>query len=229
MTHEELREEYGAFALGVADETARLEIAEHLGRQCEECLAAVRQELATVAVMSEAVATAEPPARLRRRVVDMVRKEPKRNWALGLIPWAAAGLLAVALVSVGLTGRVAQRDKDALARLEQALQVFNDPAAKDVSFGDPQASGRVLVSPSRGVVLIAAHLPKLARDRIFQLWVIPTQGNPISAGTFLSEADDTAVYVRRGAVVGAAAIAVTVEPSGGSAQPTTTPFIVTKL
>ena len=29
MTHDELREEYGAFALGVADEAARIEIAEH--------------------------------------------------------------------------------------------------------------------------------------------------------------------------------------------------------
>ena len=85
------------------------------------------------------------------------------------------------------------------------------------------------MSPSRGVVLIAAHLPKLERDRIFQMWVIPAQGNPISAGTFLSEVDDTAVYVRMGAVTGAAAIAVTVEPAGGSPQPTTTPFIVSKL
>jgi hypothetical protein len=35
--------------------------------------------------------------------------------------------------------------------------------------------------------------------------------------------------VRPGPVENAAAIAVTVEPEGGSAQPTTTPFIVTKL
>ena len=229
MTHEELREEYGAFALGVAEEPGRLEIAEHLARKCDECTAGVRQALATVALMSGAVAVAEPPARLRRRVVAMVRKEAKQSWIPGGIPWAVAAVLAVALVSVSLTGRVAQRDKDALAKLEQALQVLNDPAAKDVSFGDPQASGRVLVSPSRGVVLIAAHLPKLERDRIFQMWVIPAQGNPISAGTFLSEGDDTAVYVRTGAVTGAAAIAVTVEPAGGSPQPTTTPFIVTKL
>ena len=229
MTHEELRQEYGAFALGVAEEPARLEISEHLGRQCDECTAGVRQALATVAVMSGAVAVAEPPARLRRRVVAMVRKEPQQSWLLGRIPWAVAAILAVALVSVSLSGRVAQRDRDALAKLEQALQVLNDPAAKDVSFGDPQASGRVLVSPSRGVVLIAAHLPKLERDRIFQMWVIPAQGNPISAGTFLSEADNTAVYVRMGAVTGAAAIAVTVEPAEGSPQPTTTPFIVSKL
>lgn len=229
MTHEELRDEYGAFALGVAEEGVRIEIAEHLGRKCDECTAGVRQALSMVAVMSGAVATAEPPSRLRRRVMDMVRREPKRNWALGLIPWATAAILALTLVSAGLTGRGTRKDKEALSRLEQALSVLNDPEAKDVSFGDPKAGGRVLVSPSRGVVLIAAHLPKLERDRIFQMWVIPVQGNPIPAGTFLSEADDTAIYFRPGAVKGAAAIAVTVEPAGGSPQPTTTPFIVTKL
>jgi anti-sigma-K factor RskA len=133
------------------------------------------------------------------------------------------------LASVTLTGRATQRDRESLAKLQQALQVLNDPAAKDVSFGDPKASGRVLVSPSRGVVLIAAHLPKLDRDRIFQMWVIPTQGNPIPVGTFASDTNDTAVYVHTGPVTGAAAIAVTVEPAGGSPQPTTTPFIVTNL
>jgi anti-sigma-K factor RskA len=229
VTHDELREEYSAFALGVADETARIEIAEHLARKCDECTTAVREALATVAVMSGAVASAEPPSRLRRRVLDMVRKEPKRSWALGLIPWATAGILAVVLASVTLTGRATRRDRESLAKLQQALQVLNDPAAKDVSFGDPKATGRVLVSPSRGIVLIAAHLPKLDRDRIFQMWVIPTQGNPIPAGTFASDTNDTAVYVHTGAVTGAAAIAVTVEPAGGSPQPTTTPFIVTNL
>jgi anti-sigma-K factor RskA len=229
MTHEELREEYGAFALGVAEEAVRIEIAQHLSRKCDECTAAVRQALTTVAVMSGAVAEAEPPSRLRRRVMDMVRREPKKNWALGLIPWATAAILAIVLVSVALTGGAARKDREALARLEQALTVLSDPDAKDVSFGDPKASGRILVSPSRGVVLIAAHLPKLESDRIFQMWVIPTQGNPIPAGTFRRQLDDTAVYVRGGAVTGAAAIAVTVEPAGGSPQPTTTPFIVTKL
>ena len=148
-------------------------------------------------------------------------------WAL--LPWTTAGILAIVLASVTLTGRATQRDRESLAKLEQALSVLNDPEAKDVSFGDPKASGRVLVGPSRGVVLIAAHLPKLEPDRIFQMWVIPTQGNPIPAGTFAGDVNDTAVYVRTGAITGAAAIAVTVEPAGGSPQPTTTPFIVTKL
>jgi anti-sigma-K factor RskA len=87
----------------------------------------------------------------------------------------------------------------------------------------------VFVSPQKGVVVMAAHLPSITANQTFELWVIPAQGKPIPSGTFRSDADSTAVYVRPGPVSNAAAIAVTVEPAGGSPQPTTTPFIVTKL
>ena len=113
--------------------------------------------------------------------------------------------------------------------LEQALSILNDPVTQDVSFGEPTARGRVFVSPSRGIVFIAAHLPKLDPGKTFQMWVIPAKGNPISAGTFVSAADASAIHLRPGPVTGAAAVAVTVEPAGGSMQPTSTPFIVTKL
>ena len=152
-------------------------------------------------------------------------QEEERRFTM--LPWAVAGLLAVALIAVAISvRRPAAPDT---ARLDQALSVLNDPAAKDVSFGDPAARGRVFVSPGQGIVLIAAHLPKLDANRTFELWVIPAKGNPIPAGTFRSGADATAFYVRPGPVDNAAAVAVTVEPEGGSPQPTTTPFIVTKL
>ena len=113
--------------------------------------------------------------------------------------------------------------------MEQAMAILRDSVTQDVSFGEPAARGRVFVSPARGFVLIAAHLPKLAAGKTFQMWVIPAKGNPISAGTFESEADASAIHLRAGPVEGAAAVAVTVEPAGGSPQPTATPFIVTKL
>jgi anti-sigma-K factor RskA len=108
---------------------------------------------------------------------------------------------------------------------------LNDPATRDVSFGQTEkpSSGRVFVSPSRGVVFIGAHLPALDSGKTFELWVVPVKGNPIPEGLFQSQPDKTAVFVHSGTIENAAAIAVTVEPAGGSAQPTTTPFIATKL
>lgn len=225
MTCEELRGEYDAYALGTAVDPERSEISAHLQRNCPECTAGVRAAMAIVTAMANAVNTAEPPKRLRKRIIALVKPQGERSWAAALLPWGVAAVLAIALVSVALPGR----GKGSGARLEQVLSILNDPATKDVSFGEPSARGRVFVSPEKGVAFIAAHLPEIQADKTFELWVIPQSGNPIPAGTFARERDASAIYVRQGPVTNAAAVAVTVEPRGGSALPTTTPFIVTKL
>jgi hypothetical protein len=233
MTCEELRDDYGVWALGIAEEPARSEIAAHLARECPDCVAGIRSAMATTAAMSGAVTVTEPPARLRRRIVAMVAPEPKRSFVY--LPWVVSALLAIALLSVAIPGRKQNlpENQDA-SKLAQALSILNDPVSKEVAFGDPTARGRVFVSP-QGVVLIAAHLPKLEANHTFELWLIPAAGSPVPAGTFHGETlanapnDPAAVYVYRGATANAAVVAVTVEPEGGSAQPTTTPFIVSKL
>lgn len=226
MNCEELRSEYVAWALGIAEDPARAEIAAHLARECPECVAGVRSAMTTVAAMSGAVKDVDPPKRLRHRVVAMVTPEPKP--AFVFLPWAVSALLAIVLVSVAISGRNRQPAPDT-TKLARALTILNDPATKDVTFGDPAARGRVFVSP-KGVVLIAAHMPKLETNRTFELWILPSSGKPVPAGTFRSEAvSDEAVYVYEGQTANAAAVAVTVEPEGGSPQPTTTPFIVSKL
>lgn len=229
MTCEELRPDYAAYALGILDDPEKTEITEHLSRKCGKCVPGVASALATVSAMSGAVKVMEPPKELRGRVIAMVSREsPKRSW-LVFLPWGLAAALAIALLSVSLPGR---RMNPETAKLEQALSILNDPATRDVSFGETQqpAKGRVFVHATRGVVFMAARLPKIGSGKTFELWVIPAKGNPIPAGTFASESDGTAVYVRPGPVEnGAAAFAVTVEPEGGSPQPTTKPFIVAGL
>jgi anti-sigma-K factor RskA len=227
MNCDELRDEYGAFALGIAEDPALAEISAHLARQCPDCVAGVRSAMTTVAAMSGAVKDAEPPKRLRRRVVAMVAPEPKR--ALVFLPWAVSALLAIVLLSVAISRNNPRQPAPDTTKLAQALTLLNDPLTKDVTFGDPAARGRVFVNP-RGVVLIAAHMPKLESNRTFELWLIPAGGNPVPAGTFRSEGvSDAAVYVYQGQTANTATVAVTVEPEGGSPQPTTTPFIVSKL
>jgi anti-sigma-K factor RskA len=227
MTCDELSLEYGAYALGIAEDPERAEIAEHLGRECPVCTAGVKNAMGVVSSISGAVKPVEPPKRLRQKIVGMVAPAPRRQWIPSFVPWAIAGVLAIALLSIVVPGRLHAPVSE--AKLEEALSILNDPVTKDVTFGEPTARGRVFVSPGKGVVFIAAHLPPLDANRTFELWVIPAAGKPIPAGTFRGNEDSSAIYVRPGPVENAAAVAVTVEPSGGSAQPTTTPFIVTKL
>src|SRR5438128_2203437 len=103
MTCEELRAEYGAWALGIAEDPARSEIAAHLARECPDCLAGVRSAMTTTAAMSGAVVDKEPPKHLRRKIIAMVEPEPKRTFAF--LPWAVSAVLAIALLSVAIPGR----------------------------------------------------------------------------------------------------------------------------
>jgi hypothetical protein len=228
MTCDELRQDYAAYALGIADEPEGTEIADHLERRCPNCVPGVANALATVAAMAGSVKVVDPPKGLRRRVLASVEREPKRSQLSIFLPWAITAALSAALIVVGISGR---RQIGDTAKLERALEILNDPAARDVTFGETQkpSRGRVFVSPGRGVVFIGASLPRIDSDKTFELWVIPAKGNPLPAGLFKSQADATAVFVRPGPVNDAAAIAVTVEPEGGSAQPTTMPFIVAKI
>jgi anti-sigma-K factor RskA len=236
MICQELSPEFGAYALGIAEDPERTEIAAHLARACPVCTPGVKSAMETVNALSGAVKLADPSKRLRGRIVAMVAREnearefeapgSRRAWS-PFLPWAIAGVLAIALMSITLPSRF--NPPVAQSKLDEALSILNDPLSKDVVFGVPSARGRVFVSPGKGVVLMAAHLPALDASRTFELWLIPAQGNPIPAGTFRGNEDSTAIYVRPGPVDNAAAVAVTIEPRGGSPQPTTTPFIVTKL
>ena len=78
MTCDELRQDYTAYALGIADDPERSEIAAHLARECPACVPGIRSAMATVAVMSGAVPVKNPPGYLRRRVLASIRREPSR-------------------------------------------------------------------------------------------------------------------------------------------------------
>jgi hypothetical protein len=240
MTCGELHPDYTSYALGIADDPARAEIAEHLARRCPDCVRGMASALTTVTAMSGAVRVTEPPPRLRRRVMAAVEQSPRRSWAGVFAPWAITAAMSIGLVAIGISGR---RQIGDTPRLQQALSIMDDPATRDVAFGEPfgetfgdtrkpslpTTRGRFFVNPGKGVVFIGAGLPRIDSSMTFELWVNPVKGNPIPAGLFRSQSDATAVFVWQGPVEKTAAVEVTVEPQGGSAQPTTTPFIVTKF
>src|SRR5580704_16938317 len=131
MTCEELRQDYTSYALGIADDPERGEIAEHLGRKCPNCVPGVASAMATVTAMSGAVQITEPSKHLRRRVMASVAREPKRSWAGIFVPWAITAALSIVLVVIGLSGRRQTGDTE---KLREALSILNDPATKDVTF-----------------------------------------------------------------------------------------------
>jgi anti-sigma-K factor RskA len=85
----------------------------------------------------------------------------------------------------------------------------------------PAAAGRGFWSPTQGLVVAFANLPPTDRGRVYQLWVIPPGGDPIGAGLLDLEPEGRALALApRGTAGSVATVAITLEPTGGSAVPT---------
>lgn len=79
-------------------------------------------------------------------------------------------------------------------------------------------------SLGRSAVLVDG-LPELPEGKVYEAWYIDPSG-PASAGTFTPADAGTTWHVLDGTMSAGDAVGVTVEPAGGSEQPTTTPIVV---
>jgi anti-sigma-K factor RskA len=88
----------------------------------------------------------------------------------------------------------------------------------------PQPQGKAFYLRSRNsLVFLASNMPALPPDKAYELWLIPTSGNPIPAGVFKPDAHGSASVVNPPLPPGteAKAFAITVENQAGSEKPTT--------
>jgi Anti-sigma-K factor rskA len=238
------------------DEAERREFADHL-RGCDSCRAEARSLRQAAALLGGPVAV-PVPAGLRDRVRAELARTPQIPPARSPLPagdgpdgvaahrfsrsgrpplrWLAAAAAAV-LALGGLAGyagvqahqaqlaaeRADRSERDALL----ALGVLADPRARRVSARVAGGTATAVVAGGRAV-LLADRLPALPADRIYQLWLVRPQ-QVISAG--LGPAGGTAA-ASWGRLISdlrdGDSIALSVEPPGGSAQPTTTPVAVLK-
>ena len=83
-------------------------------------------------------------------------------------------------------------------------------------------------SQQRGeAVLVADGLTPAPAGQTYQIWYLDSSGAATSAG-FVPEGEHSAVLLQ-GSPANAAAVGVTLEPSGGSAQPTTKPVLAVEV
>jgi anti-sigma-K factor RskA len=169
----------------------------------------------TLAIVS-AVTAAEPPAELRAAVLGGAQPGYARE-----TPWRTILLAAAAVIVVGLAAfgaGIALRPSPAPTVAEQVL------AAPDVQTVSTSllrgGTATVVFSRDKGAaVLVLNNVPPPSPGSVYQMWLIGTHG-PTSAGTM----DAKAVAPSATAVISGLgrsdALAFTVEPGGGSPQPT---------
>ncbi len=166
-----------------------------------------------------------------------------RSWS-GVSPWLAAASMLIAVIAGAgwlATRRQEERLQAALARTEQSLASrdsvlanFFGPMVHVVSLSQgenekPQA--RVYWNHTKkNFIITAFNVPPAPAGKTYQLWAIRNGQAPISMGTFETDASGHALaIVPVGNIADAGYIdncAMTLEPAGGSKQPTETPRLI---
>ncbi|QIP87338.1 anti-sigma factor [Streptomyces sp. Tu 2975] len=215
---------------------------------CPSCSEEVRELAATTGKLASAVAVAPPPV-LKQRVMARIAAErqappvvprqsrrgsTRRRRALSRFALAASLAAAATLGSAALWQyQEAQSARDAAQRTERRAadlaSVLAAPDAKVVSAGLSEgATGTVVVSRARNkAAFLAAGLPKPTEGKVYQLWF--ADGGSMRSAGLMDGSGATAAVVMEGPLDGASGIGITVEPAGGSPQPTSDPLALMTL
>jgi hypothetical protein len=108
-------------------------------------------------------------------------------------------------------------------RAELLVELLSSPETVSVKLAADRekASGMVRYNAKRGMVVYTAELPPLPAEKIYQMWLVPKTGAPISAGIFAPAHGTRQLWTATVPLnTEVKAFAVTVEPAGGVAQPT---------
>jgi anti-sigma-K factor RskA len=232
------RENIGSYVLHALPDDEYERFVTHLDG-CEEC----RREVANLQVAADTLPLAAdqvaPPPELKDRIMAVVNSEAellgaagargdgpeieereswwKRRW-VSLRPLPAIGL-ATAVLAVGVVagvlltgGAESTRTVDAEVTLASA----------------PAAQAAVKVNGDDGRVTVS-HFPSAGNDRVYQVWLVHGKNPPQSAGLFRVPADGSATFAIPESMKGVDQVMVSVEPGGGSDQPTTEPIVAASL
>jgi len=242
----ELQERASLYAAGALPESERAEYEHHVEEdQCDVCRAEIDELQAVMALTALSVPPAMPPAGVKDRLMEQARSASprkrripvfRRRW-LELITRAVA-IAATVVVLFTLRGNNALRRlndvlMNRISQLEAQVELqrtlfatLTSPEVRVVTLGgqgaNARARGRIFWDQARRRWLVYVRdLPRVPDTTIYQLWFVHKTGNPVSAGTFNTEADGSKqlnIDLQEG-LTDLKAAAVTTEPAPGLTQP----------
>jgi anti-sigma-K factor RskA len=219
---------------------------EHHLHQCPPCENEVRGFRETSTRLALAVAASPPPG-LRERVLTAAsvtrqlppevgqappaRLRPARSPWLPRLAAAVAAAAVAAAVALGVVQSTTQRQLDqAQAENRSVAAVLSAPDAR-LAVRRTLAGGvaTVVASPSRHALVISTSgLPALRGGKVYELWFVsgPTARR---AGLLPAPAAGRTAPLLASGLAAGDAVALTVEPAGGTSHPTTTPILIMPL
>ena len=236
----------GAYAVDALDDVERADFERHL-QQCPECQDEVASLRAAAVELTHASALTPPPA-LRDSVlrqISTVRPLPPLTGDNGPAPqaeatvtpietrrrrvkpltWLVAAAAAAVLAIGGLVWSPWQNDEPAPQQLTATEQVIRAKDAQRYEKVIDGARATIVRSKSLGkAVIIAEDMPAAPEGKDFQVWYQNPDGAMVSAGLMPHEAKPTVSMVLNGDASKFNGVGITVEPTGGSPEPTSDPI-----
>ena len=213
----------GAYAVDAVDDIERASFERHLA-SCPTCRAEVASLREASALLADA-ATTTPPPELRDAVLSgITRVRPLPPVTVGgpvhRRKWFPALVAAVVLALVGVGGAVWQpwRD-DTSVQVSVTDQVLQDPDAERFTQELPNGATATVVRSAKvdRAVLVTEDMPAPPDGKVYQLWYQSPSRHMTSAGLMPDGADTALLEGNANDAVGAG---VSLEPAGGSDQPT---------
>lgn len=213
--HDDIRGLLGAYALGAVSPLERRRVERHL-ETCRDCAREARMLTGVAAELGTIAEPDQDPGDLVDRIVEgfpVVR--PRRSAWTRL---AAAAAAAVALIAVA-AGVVTVRQRADHGRLVDVVAAAERQVRLRPNAGF-EGTGVLYIADGE-VALVLEDVPPPGRSRSYQLWAIEKSG-PRSMAVVDGSGRVVSVFRWEG---DADSYAITVEPEGGSSQPTTTPVL----
>ena len=223
-----------AYALGALDDDERRELEGYLAAH-PELQAEVDDLNSVVDLLALAPPEYEPPPALRRNLLREIGGGQEDPTLTGAAPHTSGSrrlfgpaVLAAAAAVVAVVGlfvwnaSLREENEDLRGDLEsrQTYELQGSVEAQDVR-------GEVIPVGNGQAVLMAEDLPPAPEGQVYETWLL--HGSvPEPAGTFHSQDGEAATLIE-GSLEGADAVAVTLEPSGGSSMPTSEPLLTASL
>ena len=242
----------GAYALNALAPEEAAEFRRHL-ESCEACREEVAELQVAVARMGAAEA-ATPPPDLKRRILAAADRTPQERPTTSRpvgavapgsaapapvagtadrptsattarppwVTWLAAAAAALVIAGGGAVGVRAMLDDDG-GLGQSAVQVFEAQDAHTATVETTEGGElKVAVSASRKEMAVdTRELPPLDENHVYQLWSV--YGDEMVSAAILT---DPEVGAAMGMPDEKTQVALTIEPAGGSEQPTTDPIVM---
>lgn len=224
--HDAMLESVAVYALGSLSPEEAQAVRAHL-EKCEECRAEYRDLAPAASALAYAV-EASPGPLLKRRIMAQIRTDARSPRPIVWPAYAAAACFILALGS-WINSFSLSRQVDSLraqdAQMTSAIADILAPDSKRYRI----ARGEVVRRGER-VYIVMDTLPEPPSGKVYQAWTLSSGETKMTPSiTFLPNGAGIAIVSIPADASNLAALAVSVEPAGGSKQPTSKPVFVLKF